>query len=104
MKIFRIINIYILQITTTVTSGASTSLSSTIAPQTNDVGVNISWTYTNGITAVKMIVNNLKISQWLAMGLSLDDSMVLNLFYILQNNIFLFYIGRRSCIYLSTFS
>jgi hypothetical protein len=45
-------------------------------PQTSDIGVNISWTYNNGITAVKMRVNNLKTSQWFALGLSLDQNMV----------------------------
>jgi hypothetical protein len=40
--------------------------------------MNISWTYTDGITAIKMEINNLKRSQWLAIGFSLDDSMVLN--------------------------
>jgi len=54
-------------------------MTSTTTPQINDIGVNISWTYSDGITNVKMIINNLKISQWCAIGLSLDDKMVLNL-------------------------
>jgi len=43
---------------------------------TSDVGGNISWTYANGVTAVKMQINNLKVSQWSAIGLSLDQTMV----------------------------
>jgi hypothetical protein len=45
-------------------------------PPTSNVGVNITWTYTNGVTAVIMGITNLKTSQWLALGLSLDQSMV----------------------------
>jgi hypothetical protein len=48
----------------------------TTTTTTTDVIVNITWTYANGITAVKMKINNLKTSQWLALGLSLDDEMV----------------------------
>jgi hypothetical protein len=50
----------------------------TIIPQTSNVGVNISWTYSNGTTAVQMQITNLQTSQWLAMGLSLDEEMVEN--------------------------
>ncbi|CAF1163143.1 unnamed protein product [Rotaria sp. Silwood1] len=55
-------------------TGSSLTTTTTASP-TNDVGVNVSWTYANGITTVKMVINNLKISQWFAMGISLDDFM-----------------------------
>jgi hypothetical protein len=61
--------------TTTITATTTTPI-----PQTNDIDLNITWTYLNGITNVKMMVNNLKISQWIAIGLSLDELMVLILF------------------------
>ena len=59
----------------------------------NNVEVDIEWTYINGITTVKMRINNLKISQWAAMGLSLDDSMVLTLskFYSIKKKNLIFY-------------
>ncbi|CAF1387689.1 unnamed protein product [Rotaria magnacalcarata] len=47
----------------------------TAASQTNDIRVNITWSYAGSITTVKMMISNLKISQWLAMGLSRDESM-----------------------------
>ncbi|CAF3082951.1 unnamed protein product [Rotaria sp. Silwood2] len=60
----------------TLTSSSGSSLSTaTTASTINDIGVNINWAYASGITTVKMIINNLKISQWLAIGLSLDDFM-----------------------------
>jgi hypothetical protein len=88
---------------TTITTTTTTTITTT--PQTSDIDVNIAWTYLNGITSVKMIINNLKISQWVSIGLSLDDLMVFNRFSFLQKNTLDFFllIGRRSCIYLSTF-
>ncbi|CAF4463078.1 unnamed protein product [Rotaria socialis] len=47
----------------------------TAAPHANNIRVNITWSYADSITTVKMVIDNLKISQWLAMGLSLDESM-----------------------------
>ena len=68
---FIIINtIYILQSTTPS------------PPPTTDVELNVDWTYAAGVTTVKMIISNLKISQWLALGFSLDDQMVLNLLIV----------------------
>ncbi|CAF1013631.1 unnamed protein product [Rotaria sp. Silwood1] len=46
-----------------------------IGPQNNSNEVRINWTYENGVTSVKMQINNLKTSQWLALGLSLDNKM-----------------------------
>ncbi|CAF1221499.1 unnamed protein product [Adineta steineri] len=62
---------------TTISSSTIISPTTTtpIVSQTSDVGVNINWTYTNGLTSVKMQINNLKTSQWLALGLSLDQQM-----------------------------
>ncbi|CAF1067872.1 unnamed protein product [Adineta steineri] len=57
----------------------------TTAPSTSDIRGNISWTYTNGVTDVKMIITNLKISQWLAIGLSTDDSMGQDHVFICQH-------------------
>ncbi|CAF3848926.1 unnamed protein product [Rotaria magnacalcarata] len=51
------------------------STTTTAASQTNDIRVNITWSYAGSITTVKMMISNLKISQWLAMGLSRDESM-----------------------------
>ncbi|CAF5040419.1 unnamed protein product [Rotaria sp. Silwood1] len=55
-----------------VTTPATTT---SIGPQSNSSGVIINWTYNNGVTSVKMQINNLKTSQWFALGLSLDDDM-----------------------------
>lgn len=55
-------------------------MTSTTAPQTDDISVNVSWTYNDGITNVKMISDNLKVSQWFSIGFSLDHLMVRNLF------------------------
>ncbi len=70
----------------------------TSTPQTHDVDVNITWTYLNGITNVKMTVNNLKISQWIALGLSLDELMVLNLLILLHRILFVYH--REKIMYL----
>jgi len=51
-------------------------LTATTSTQMNDIGVNITWTYLNEITYVKMILNNLQMSQWFALAFSLDDLMV----------------------------
>ncbi|CAF3874465.1 unnamed protein product [Rotaria sp. Silwood2] len=56
-------------------SDTSPSNTSPITSPSDDAGVIISWTYDNGVTVVKMEINNLKTSQWLALGLSLDDKM-----------------------------
>jgi len=74
-------------------------ITTTTAPQTNDIKVNISWTYIDGITNVKMIINNLKVSQWFAIGLSLDDLMVLNLFRFYRI-IYLVIFNREKIMYL----
>ncbi|UJR28575.1 hypothetical protein I4U23_009808 [Adineta vaga] len=55
---------------TTPSTGSTTS-----TPQSSDVAVNITWTYIAGITTVNMRINNLKASQWLAIGLSGDRKM-----------------------------
>ncbi|CAF5051303.1 unnamed protein product, partial [Rotaria sp. Silwood1] len=55
-----------------VTTPATTT---SIGPQSNRSRVIINWTYNNGVTSVKMQINNLKTSQWFALGLSLDDDM-----------------------------
>ena len=70
----------------------------TATPQTNDVDVNITWTYLNGVTNVKMTVNNLKISQWIALGLSLDELMVLNSLILLHQT--LYFHHREKIMYL----
>ena len=48
----------------------------TTVSASGQAGVNVSWTYTNGMTTVTMRVDNLQTSHWLAVGLSLDDNMV----------------------------
>ena len=63
------------------TAGASTTVASTViatttAQPSDDVSVAVSWTYTSGVTSVKMQITNLKASQWCAFGLSLDQDMV----------------------------
>lgn len=63
--------------TSAPSNGTWMSTVPTPSPQTNDVGVNISWTYANGVTTIKMLIKNLRASQWLAMGLSLDEFMVI---------------------------
>ncbi|CAF1364790.1 unnamed protein product [Rotaria sordida] len=60
---------------TNSSSPTTTTTTTSITSTSNDTGVVISWTYANGITAVKMQINNLKTSQWLALGLSLDSEM-----------------------------
>ncbi|CAF3697979.1 unnamed protein product [Rotaria sordida] len=60
-------------------------ITTTTVPQTNDVGVDINWTYASGITSVKMKINNLRTSQWLALGLSLDDFMGQDHVFICQH-------------------
>ncbi|CAF2081953.1 unnamed protein product [Rotaria magnacalcarata] len=57
--------------TTTVTTTTTT----TTTTQSNNVAVNITWAYANGNTNVKMKINDLKASEWFALGLSLDDKM-----------------------------
>jgi hypothetical protein len=74
-------------------------MTSTTAAQTNDISANISWTYIDGITNVKIIINNLKVSQWFAIGLSLDDLMVLNLFRFYRI-IYLVVFNREKIMYL----
>jgi hypothetical protein len=54
-----------------------TTTSTTITQSTMGiVTANISWTYVNGITSIRMNINNLDTSKWFAMGLSRDDNMV----------------------------
>ncbi|UJR20943.1 hypothetical protein I4U23_024052 [Adineta vaga] len=60
---------------TTVAANTTTAATTTAAPSTTSVGVNISWTYATGVTAVKMQVTNLNPSQYCALGLSLDQEM-----------------------------
>jgi hypothetical protein len=62
------------------TSTISSSTTTTVT-QTSTAGVNIGWTYANGVTDVKMKINNLQTSQWFAIGLSLDQSMVKKRFF-----------------------
>ncbi|CAF3499833.1 unnamed protein product [Rotaria socialis] len=60
---------------TAVTPGVATTTTTTTTTQSNNVGMNIIWTYANGNTNVKMKINDLKASEWFALGLSLDDKM-----------------------------
>ena len=55
------------------------AITSTIASLAHDVGVHIRWSYKNSVTMVQMNIENLKASQWVALGLSLDDKMVVYL-------------------------
>jgi hypothetical protein len=59
----------------------TTTVPTTTAPPTNMVGVSVNWVYSNGVTNVTMKINNFQTSQWLAMGLSLDQSMVKKRFF-----------------------
>ncbi|CAF4412486.1 unnamed protein product, partial [Rotaria sp. Silwood2] len=61
-------------IATTDTSTSIDNVATTTAPNSN-VGVIVNWTYSDGITSAQMSVVNVKISQWLAVGLSLDEYM-----------------------------
>ncbi|CAF1564432.1 unnamed protein product, partial [Didymodactylos carnosus] len=64
-------------------------LNTTALPAPTDVSLNISWTYAVGTTRIKMMINNLKAQQWIAMGLSLDGKMGethVFLFQHFQNN------------------
>ncbi|CAF0984904.1 unnamed protein product [Didymodactylos carnosus] len=66
--------------TTSSSLATSESLSiseslSTTTPATVDIGVDIMWTYTDGLTTVTIIANNLQVQQWIGFGLSLDDKM-----------------------------
>lgn len=58
--------------TTSVVNTVTTTMNS------NVVGLILNWTYTDtdGITNAQMSVSNLKLSQWLAVGLSVDQYMV----------------------------
>ncbi|CAF1587154.1 unnamed protein product, partial [Didymodactylos carnosus] len=48
---------------------------STTPSPTNTIGIDVTWTFANGITDVKMVITNLKNKQWVAIGLSSDQSM-----------------------------
>ncbi|CAF1015312.1 unnamed protein product [Rotaria sordida] len=66
--------------TTTVSQSANTSISSvdtttTINSQVSGAALNLNWSYFGGITTVAIVTNNLGTSQWLGIGLSLDDRM-----------------------------
>ncbi|CAF1014104.1 unnamed protein product [Didymodactylos carnosus] len=52
----------------------------TVSPS-SDVGISLTWNYLNGMTNVRMVVNNLKIRQWVAFGLSTDTQMVNTIHY-----------------------
>ncbi|CAF1304739.1 unnamed protein product [Rotaria sp. Silwood1] len=68
---------------TTITAASqsiSTSISSVdtttaINSQMTGAALNLNWTYLDGITTISMATNNLGTSQWLGIGLSLDDRM-----------------------------
>ena len=62
------------------------TITSTIASLARDVGVNVRWSYANSVTTVQMNIENLKASQWVALGLSLDDKMV-EYFEVFQHHI-----------------
>ncbi|CAF1038240.1 unnamed protein product [Rotaria sp. Silwood1] len=47
----------------------------TINSQVSGAPLNLKWTYLDGITTVVIVTNNLGTSQWLGIGLSLDDQM-----------------------------
>ncbi len=66
--------------TSTILS-STTTIATTTVTQTSTAGVNVGWTYANGVTDVKMKLNNLQTSQWFAIGLSLDQSMVKKRFF-----------------------
>ncbi|CAF1556880.1 unnamed protein product [Didymodactylos carnosus] len=48
---------------------------STTPSPTSTVSMDATWTFANGITDVKMVITNLKNKQWVAIGLSSDQSM-----------------------------
>ncbi|CAF1256178.1 unnamed protein product [Adineta ricciae] len=59
--------------TTTVTTTATST--ETVTTTKSISSVQISWTYNDGVTIVRMRMNDLKTSQWFALGLSLDQNM-----------------------------
>jgi len=69
----------------TTTAAATTTTAATTTPTAN-----ITWTYTNGVTSVKMQINNLQTSQWFALGLSLDDEMVTENILLIRSLLFIY--------------
>ncbi|CAF1229846.1 unnamed protein product [Didymodactylos carnosus] len=57
---------------------ASIPVVTTTLLSTTDVSVNITWTYADGTTSIKMVTNNLNLQQWVALGLSVDEMMYLS--------------------------
>ncbi|CAF5073816.1 unnamed protein product, partial [Rotaria sp. Silwood1] len=58
------------------TSISSVDTTTAINSQMTGAALNLNWTYLDGITTISMATNNLGTSQWLGIGLSLDDRMV----------------------------
>ncbi|CAF4088530.1 unnamed protein product, partial [Rotaria sp. Silwood2] len=54
---------------------SSVDATTTINSQVTGIALNLSWTYFDGITTISMATNNLGTSQWLGIGLSLDNRM-----------------------------
>ncbi|CAF3706008.1 unnamed protein product [Rotaria sp. Silwood1] len=59
----------------TSTSISSVDTTTAINSQMTDAALNLNWTYLDGITTISMATNILGTSQWLGIGLSLDDRM-----------------------------
>ncbi|CAF2759202.1 unnamed protein product [Rotaria sp. Silwood2] len=60
---------------TSPSTSTPSSTKTSITSSSSSAGSIISWTYDNGVTSVKMQINNLKTSQWVALGLSFDSKM-----------------------------
>ncbi|CAF1075530.1 unnamed protein product [Didymodactylos carnosus] len=59
--------------------GVSKTTAIAVVPTTlispSNRNIRISWTYSSEVTTVQMVANNLKVQQWVALGLSLDEEM-----------------------------